>query len=88
MGNFQGGSAYAMANQIAEGHVMVTERTFTRMQKPELDTLAFEMEKLLRSVRGTQPESEDTQALQRRNRKISRVNSALMMLRAHRQRRR
>ena len=85
---FQGGSAYAMANQIAEGHVMVTERTFTRMQKPEIDNLAFEMEKLLRSVRGTQPELEDTQALQRRNRKISRVNSALMMLRAHRQRRR
>ena len=88
MGNFLGGSAWAMARDIMEGFILVTERTFARMLPNELDQLAFEMDRALREVRGDQPALDDLAAIQQRNRKISRVNSAMIILRAHRQKRR
>jgi hypothetical protein len=88
MGNFMGGSAYAMANQIGEGFLMVTERTFVRMLRPELDQLAFELDRLLRDVRADQPAIDDLPAVQQRNRKMQRINTAMMMLQSYRQRRR
>ncbi len=88
MGNFPGGSAFAMAKDIAEGYLLVTERTFMRMLVPELDKLAFELDRALRDIRGTQPAIEDLPAVQLRNRKIQRLNGALSMLRGYRQRRR
>lgn len=82
MGNFSGGSAYAMAKDIAEGYLMVTERTYQRLAPGELDQLGFEIDRSLRDIRGNQPSLEDQAALQLRNRKISRLNGALTMLRA------
>lgn len=82
MGNFTGGSAYAMAKDIAEGYVLVTERTYQRLAAGELDQLGFELDRALRDVRGSQPSLEDQAALQIRNRKISRLTGALSMLRA------
>ena len=52
-----------------------------------MDKLSFQMEKLLREVRAEQPDLQDTKALQKRNRKMSRIRSALMMLRSYRARR-
>ncbi len=88
MGNFLGGSAWAMAHDIMGGFVLVTERTFSRMLPGEIDQLAFEMDRALREVRGDQAPLDDLAAIQQRNRKIQRVNSALIILRAHRQKRR
>jgi hypothetical protein len=88
MGNFLGGSAWAMAHDIMEGFILVTERTFSRMLPGEIDQLAFEMDRALREVRGDQAPLDDLTAIQQRNRKIQRVNSALIVLRAHRQKRR
>ena len=51
MANFLGGSAYAMAKDIAEGYVLVTERTYLRLLAPELDQLAFEMDRAMRDIR-------------------------------------
>lgn len=82
MGNFPGGSAYAMAKDIAEGYLLVTERTYQRLAPGELDQLGFEIDRALRDVRGTQPPLDDQAALQLRNRKISRLTGALTMLRA------
>jgi len=82
VGNFSGGSAYAMAKDIAEGYVLVTERTYQRLAAGELDQLGFELDRALRDVRGSQPSLEDQAALQIRNRKISRLTGALSMLRA------
>lgn len=82
MGNFSGGSAYAMAKDIAEGFLLVTERTYQRLAPGELDQLGFEIDRALRDVRGSQPPLEDQPALQLRNRKISRLTGALTMLRA------
>lgn len=88
MGNFPGGSAWAMAKDIAESVLLPTERTFARLSHPELDKLAFEMERALREIRGNQPSLDDLPALQQRNRKITRLNQALAMLRAFQSKRR
>ncbi|MCB1008928.1 MAG: hypothetical protein KDB94_08535 [Acidobacteria bacterium] len=88
MATFPGGSAYAMAKDIAEGFLLVTERTFARFAPPELVQLQFEMDRALRDIRGAQPPIDDLQAVQQRNRKIQRLNGALSMLRAYKQRRR
>jgi len=88
MGNFMGGSAWAMARDITEGFIMVTERTFLRLQRPEIDQLAFEIDRHLREIRGEQAPLDDVAALQQRNRRISRLNNAMVMLRAYQQKRR
>lgn len=88
MGSFPGGSAYATARDIAEGLILVTERTFQRFSVSELDQLGFELDRALREVRGSQPSLEDLPAIQQRNRKIQRLQSALTMLRNHLQFRR
>lgn len=83
-----GGSAYAMARDITEGFILVTERTFKTMQRSEVDQLAFEMDRYLREIRGEQPALDDMPAIQLRNRRISRINQAMIMVRAYQQKRR
>jgi|InoplaM3SPM_1038593.scaffolds.fasta_scaffold39330_1 hypothetical protein len=85
---FMGGSAYAMARDITEGFILVTERTFKTMQRSEVDQLAFEMDRYLREIRGDQPALDDMAAIQQRNRRISRINQAMIMVRAYQQKRR
>lgn len=81
---FPGGSAWAMAKDIQEGVLLVTERTFIRFQVTELDQLNFELEKQLRDVRGNQAALSDMPAIQLRNRKIQRLNTAQVILRTYR----
>ncbi|MEE9180077.1 MAG: hypothetical protein V3U22_04210 [Vicinamibacteria bacterium] len=80
MGNFAGGSAYTMANQIAEGYQLVNAVSLKRLNRTELGQLKFELQKILQELRGSQPPLEDTQAVQTRNRKIGRVNNAMQVL--------
>jgi hypothetical protein len=79
-----GGSAYAMARDVGEGYLLVTERTFKTMNRPELDQVVFELDRYLRELRGEVPPQDDTAALQQRQRKIQRLNSAISMLRSYR----
>ena len=88
MGNFIGGSAYAMSQQVADGYLLVTERTFLRLGPGELNKLDFEIAKLLREIRGSQPALDDIPAIQQRNRRIQRLNTCRMMLQAYRRSRR
>lgn len=88
MGSFQGGSAYAMVREIAGGFLLVTDRTFAALSPAQLDTLTFEMDRLLREVRGTQVPVDELKEVQQRQRRLSRLTTALQMLRSHRQRRR
>ena len=80
MGNFMGGSAPAMAGQIAEGFILVSLATFSRFSPAEMSMLRVEVEKLLREVRATTPPSDDAQANQVRNRKIARLSSAMQVV--------
>ena len=81
---FPGGSAYAMARDVGEGYLLVTERTFKTMGRSELDQVVFEMDRYLRELRGDQPAIDDMPAVQLRQRRMQRLNSALSMLRSYR----
>ncbi len=83
---FPGGSAYAMTRDVAEGYVLLTERSFKMLTRADLDQLVFEFDRHLRELRGDQPSLDDLAAIQLRQRKMQRLNSALMMLRGYRQR--
>lgn len=87
MGNFPGGSAWAMVRDVAAGHFLVTERTFVNFNRAQLDKLTFELDRLLREVRAEQPALDDTRAVQDRNRRIQRINTAKMILRNFRMKR-
>jgi hypothetical protein len=80
MPGIPGGSAYGLIRQIAQGHLLVTERTFQRLSGAELDKLSFEIERHLRELRGEHPPTDDQAALQARNRRIDRLRSARMIL--------
>ena len=73
-----------MARDIAEGYLTITERSFKNLTRADLDQLAFELERHLRDLRGDQAALDDIQAIQARNRKIQRVNTAVMVLRSYR----
>ncbi len=82
MANFPGGSAFAMAKDIAEGYVLVTERTFLRFEPVQLDQLAFEMERAQRDIRSDPSPLDDMPTIQQRNRKLQRLTQAISMLRS------
>lgn len=84
MSAFLGGSAFAMARGIADGFHLVTERSFKSMSPPDMNLLTQEMDNHLREVRGEQPAIDDLMAVKDRNRKIQRLNTALMILRNYR----
>ncbi len=76
-----------MARDVSDGYVLVNERTFARMSAPDLDKIGFEMDRRVREIRGSQPDQNDTKALQLRNRKLQRLSHAKTMLQAFRRRR-
>ncbi|MGH9465416.1 MAG: hypothetical protein ACRD0X_07185 [Thermoanaerobaculia bacterium] len=84
---FPGGSAWAMVRDISEGYLLVTERSFVRLQRGELDQLTFELDRRLREVRGEQPPLDATAELQLRHRRISRLVGAQRILHTSRTRR-
>jgi hypothetical protein len=80
MGNFMGGSAPAMANQIAEGYILLSTNTLRGFLPGELALLRTELEKLQRDARAVVPPQDDALAQQARNRKIARLSSALQVV--------
>ncbi len=76
-----------MARDIGDGYVLVTARTFAQMSAADLDKVNFEMDRRLREIRGTQPDQNDTQALQLRNRRLQRISQARSVLAAYRRKR-
>lgn len=80
MGNFIGGSAFAMSRDIAEGLVLVNSNVLKKFTPEELRQLTFELDKVQKEVRADQPAQDDTQAIQRRGRKLSRISQALMQI--------
>jgi hypothetical protein len=80
MANFMGGSAPAMANQIAEGYILLSTNTLRSFLPAELALLRTELEKLQRDARAVVPPQDDALAQQARNRKIARLSSALQVV--------
>ena len=69
-----------MAKDVGEGYILLNTNLLRRMSGDELRQLRFEVERLLTGIRGEQLPLEDTLAIQHKNRKISRLNSAVMMI--------
>ncbi len=88
MSPYMGGSAPAMANQIADGFTLVTAVQLKRLLDNELDQLQFELEKLLRDQRAEQVALDDIAAIQARNRKMTRVSGAIQQIQMAIQKRR
>lgn len=82
MGNFAGGSAPAMANQVVDGYFTINKNTLKGFAPGELGLLKSELEKAQREVRAETPAQEDALAQQSRNRKISRLSAALQVINA------
>jgi hypothetical protein len=80
-----GGSAFGYARDIAEGFQVVTERSFKGLSRPEMDQLAFEIDRALREIRAEQVGVDDLPMIQAKNRRIQRLNGAMMMMRGYRQ---
>lgn len=87
MSPFLGGSAPAMANQVAEGYTLLTAVQLKRLSDLELDQLQFELEKLLRDLRGQIIPADDIAGNQAKNRKVARVTAALQQINLTRQQR-
>ena len=88
MGTFQGGSAPAMANQICDGYTLVTQLVLKRLTLDQMNMLEFELDKRLRETRSDAIDLNDQPALQARNRRISRIEGALRVVRHTMQQRR
>ena len=88
MGTFMGGSAPAMARQVCDGYTLLSQATLKRLELQQMQELEFEIEKRLRETRSEVPNQTDLDAIRDRNRRISRVESALRVLRHTMQQRR
>jgi hypothetical protein len=82
MANFMGGSAPAMASQVAEGFILLSANALRGYTPADLNLLRIELEKLLRDARAVVPPQDDAQANQARNRRIARINSAIQVVSA------
>ncbi|HHQ47865.1 MAG TPA: hypothetical protein ENK19_03175 [Acidobacteria bacterium] len=84
MSSYVGGSAPAMVRQIRDGYTLVNVVMLKRFSVAELDTLKLELEKKLRELRGEQVDVTDTPAIQLKNRRLSRLEGALRVIRTSR----
>ncbi len=86
MSAFLGGSAFAMAQQIAGGYVLVTERHIRKLASGELNQLDFELDRVQRELRGSQAATDEVNTVRERNRKLQRLSSCRLMIQNLRQR--
>lgn len=84
MSKFMGGSAFSMARDIAEGFCTVNERTLRSMTAADMNGLSHELDRHLRELRGASIANAEQTEVQARNRRIMRLNSALVVMRAFR----
>lgn len=80
MANFMGGSAPAMANQVAEGFILLSANNLRGFTPGDLNLLRAELDKLAREARSEVPPPDDALANQNRNRRIGRLNSAMQVV--------
>ncbi|MDQ2979868.1 MAG: hypothetical protein M3R62_11660 [Acidobacteriota bacterium] len=88
MSVFLGGSAYNMVRELADGFIIVTERTFKQYKPQDLTDFQMEADKLLREVRGNQPPVTDLEGTQKRQRRMQRIQQAITIINAVRSRNR
>jgi hypothetical protein len=80
MANFIGGSAPAMASQVAEGYTLMSAANIRGLARGDVELLRHELDKLVREARAVVPTQDDALAQQSRNRKIARLSAALQVV--------
>lgn len=88
MGAYAGGSAYAMASQITEGYASLTGVSVRRFTNQELLTLRHELDKMVASLRGEVVPEGELERIKARNRKVTRINQAVLVIQNQLQKRR
>lgn len=83
-----GGSAPAMANQICDGFTLMSQAVVRRLDLNQMKELEFQLDKRLRETRSEAMDLADQQSVTHRNRRISRIEGALRVLRHTMQQRR
>jgi len=78
----------SMARDIAEGYIIVSEHTFKKFQPGDIQSFLTELDKLIREIRSVMTPPDDMDALQRKNRKLQRLNQAQTIVGAFRLRHR
>ena len=82
MGTFMGGSAPAMARQVCDGYTLLSQSNLKRLTVEQMRDLQFEIDKRLRETRAETPPQDDLEAIRQRNRRISRIEGAVRVLRS------
>jgi hypothetical protein len=80
MANWMGGSAPAMASQVADGYILLSVANLRGFLPSDLTAFRLELEKALRTARSEVPSADDALANAARNRKIGRLSSALQIV--------
>lgn len=80
MAHFIGGSSYTMAKDIADGLILLNGTMLRKFSRAEVQQVLFELDKLARESRGIVVEQADIQAIQKKSRRLSRITSALLIL--------
>jgi hypothetical protein len=88
MSVFTGGSAYNMVRDIADGFINVSERTFRKYGPREFAEFSQEVNRFLTEVRSNQPALTETEAIQKRQHRMRRLQQALSVASAVLQRQR
>ena len=88
MSVFLGGSAYNMVRELADGFIIVTERTFKIYKPQDLTDFQMEGERYLREIRAAQAPAGDQDAIQKRQRRMQRLQQAITIANAVRSRNR
>ena len=82
MGNFSGGSAYAMSREIAEGYILLNTHSLKKFTPDQLKQLSFELDRVQKELRAETTDPNDSMAIQKRGRKLGRISQALLMINA------
>ncbi len=88
MSPYMGGSAPAMAAQVADGYTLVSAVQLKRLTDTELDQLHLELEKMLRDIRSVLVDLDDIPAIQARQRRMTRLTGALQQIQMTKSKRR
>jgi len=88
MSVFLGGSAYNMVRELADGFIIITERTFKNYKPQDLTDFQMDAEKYLREIRAAQAPAGDQEAIQKRQRRLQRLQQAITVANAARSRNR
>ncbi len=70
-----------MARQVCDGFTLLSQATLKRLDIQQMRTLEFEVDKRLRETRSEPMDLEDQPALTKRNRRLSRIEGAIRVLR-------